>query len=238
MEALPIMARTGSCERYPATRARRTFGSRCRAPSAALPREASRWGALVEQVLQRRKRPRSLFAAGGGSAWTLPKSAATIRPGQAALLGLAGFTLAEGIGTAVAGRDVQLAGGLALLIGGVVYALAMIGRLLGRVPEIRSLFAVVGTLLAAGGIATLSDGLPAWVRVGHHAHPAGRSAAISRWQRPPVPVGGSEPPGALSARWRRGSRGRGRRRRRTQSSWVSTRRRAGRGPRPRLDRWR
>jgi hypothetical protein len=42
----------------------------------------------------------------------------------------------------------------------------MIGRLLGRVPEIRSLFAVVGTLLAAGGIATLSDGLPAWVRVG------------------------------------------------------------------------
>jgi hypothetical protein len=90
----------------------------------------------------------SVAAAGGESAWTLPKSAATIRPGQAALLGLAGFTLVEGIVTAVAGRDVQLAGGLALLIGGVVYALAMIGRLLGPVPEIRSLFAVVGTLLA------------------------------------------------------------------------------------------
>ncbi len=88
-----------------------------------------------------------------------------VRPGQAALLVVAAITLVEGIGVAIAGSDVHITGFLALAIGGCLFAVAMFRRLLGAAPEIRSLFAVVGTLLIAAAAGLLTDGAPVALRM-------------------------------------------------------------------------
>ncbi|MDQ6855514.1 MAG: hypothetical protein M3Z57_00390 [Candidatus Dormibacteraeota bacterium] len=101
---------------------------------------------------------------GGPPAAPRPRLGA-VRPGQAALLVVAAITLVEGIGVAIAGSDVHLSGILALAIGGCLFAVAMFRRLLGAVPEIRSLLAVVGTLLISAAAGLLTDGTPVALRM-------------------------------------------------------------------------
>jgi len=85
--------------------------------------------------------------------------------GIAALLALAGFSLLEGVGLAVSGHDPRVSGLLALAVGAVLYALALVGRLLRRWPEVRSVMAVVASLFIAAGVVGLGQGAPSGLLV-------------------------------------------------------------------------
>jgi hypothetical protein len=102
---------------------------------------------------------------GGGPPSASRPRLGPVRPGQATLLVVAAITLVEGIGTAIARSDAHLSGVLALAIGGVLFALAVVRRPLAVVPGIRSLLAVIGTLLVSSGIGLVTDGAPPALRV-------------------------------------------------------------------------
>lgn len=88
-----------------------------------------------------------------------------IGPGAGALLALGGFSLIEGIGVALGGRDPRLVGALALVVAVLLAAVALLGRLLRTAPEARAVAGVLAAVFGAVGVAGLSQGAPGWLQI-------------------------------------------------------------------------